>query len=177
MNLASRIELWPLDRLRPYERNARTHSDDQVQRIAASITEFGFNAPILVDDSDGIIAGHGRLLAAQRLGMAEVPVIVLDHLTDAQRRAYVLADNKLAELAGWDQELLGAELLDLQADDFDLSLIGFSEKELADLLEPGSTEGFQPATEGEQGRLDQKEPKWVTCPHCGREHDLNAAAS
>lgn len=100
MNIAQTIEHWPLDRLRPYERNARTHSPEQVAKIAASITEFGFTNPILVDGADGIIAGHGRLMAARDLGLTEVPVIVLDHLTDAQRRAYILADNKLAELAG-----------------------------------------------------------------------------
>src|SRR5512144_2306971 len=92
--MAQRIELWPIERLVPYARNARTHSDEQVAQIAASIAEFGFNAPLLVDSQAGIIAGHGRLLAARKLGLAEVPVIVLDHLSDAQKRAYVIADNK-----------------------------------------------------------------------------------
>ena len=108
--MADRIELWPADRLQPYAKNARTHSDDQVDQIAASIREFGFTNPILVDSADGIIAGHGRLMASKRLGLATVPVIVLDHLTDAQRRAYILADNKLALNAGWDNELLAQEL-------------------------------------------------------------------
>jgi ParB-like chromosome segregation protein Spo0J len=98
--MARAIEMWPLERLVPYERNPRTHSPEQVTRIAASIEQFGFNNPLLVDSQDGIIAGHGRLLAARQLGLGEVPVIVLDHLTDAQRRAYVIADNKLAELGG-----------------------------------------------------------------------------
>ena len=134
MNLAQRIELWPLERLVPYARNARTHSPDQVAKIAASIAEFGFNNPILVDSADGIIAGHGRLMAATKLGLADVPVIVLDHLSDAQRRAYVLADNKLAELAGWDRDMLATELAELEGEGFNLDLIGFSEDELHDLF-------------------------------------------
>ena len=132
--MAKRIELWPVDRLRPYERNARTHSAEQVAQIAASIVEFGFTNPILVDSSDGIIAGHGRLSAAQELGLKTVPVVVLDHLSERQRKAYILADNQLALNAGWDTDLLREELQDLAAQDFDLSLIGFSDDELADLL-------------------------------------------
>ena len=132
--MAQRIELWPLSRLKPYERNARTHSAEQVAQIAASIVEFGFTNPILVDSSDGIIAGHGRLQAALELGLSTVPVVVLDHLSDRQRRAYILADNQLALNAGWDLELLRTELQDLVADDFDLSVIGFSDEELSDLL-------------------------------------------
>jgi DNA modification methylase len=132
--MAQRIELWPLSRLKPYERNARTHSAEQVAQIAASIVEFGFTNPILVDSGDGIIAGHGRLQAAQELGLSTVPVVVLDHLSDRQRRAYILADNQLALNAGWDLELLRTELQDLVADDFDLSVIGFSDEELEDLL-------------------------------------------
>lgn len=126
--------MWPVTRLVPYERNARTHSPEQVAQIAASIREFGFTNPILVDSSDGIIAGHGRLAAACQLGMNQVPVIVLDYLTEAQRRAYVLADNKLALNAGWNEILLQDELADLGEMDFDLSLIGFSEDELAQLM-------------------------------------------
>lgn len=132
--MAERIELWPVGRLQPYAKNARTHSDEQVDQIAASIREFGFTNPILVDSADGIIAGHGRLMAAKRLGLATVPVIVLDHLTDAQRRAYILADNKLALNAGWDNDLLAQELAQLQDEGFDLELAGFSDEELADLL-------------------------------------------
>ncbi len=135
MNLAQRIELWPLERLVPYARNARTHSPEQVAKIAASIAEFGFNNPVLVDSGSGIIAGHGRMAAARMLGLAEVPVIVLDHLSDAQRRAYVLADNRLALDAGWDDEMLATELAALQVDGFDLDLTGFTDDELADLLE------------------------------------------
>ena len=105
--LAERIELWPVERLRPYERNPRTHSEDQVAQIAASMVEFGFTNPILVDESNGIIAGHGRLLAARKLGLAEVPVMRLEHLSEAQKRAYVIADNQLALNAGWDEAAAG----------------------------------------------------------------------
>jgi ParB-like chromosome segregation protein Spo0J len=110
LSMARRIEHWPIDRLVPYARNPRTHSEEQVIQIAASIAEFGFTNPILVDTKDGIIAGHGRLLGARKLGLTEVPVIVLDHLTEAQKRAYIIADNKLALNAGWDEELLNTEL-------------------------------------------------------------------
>src|SRR5512146_534311 len=128
--MARRIEIWPTDRLRPYAKNARTHSDAQVAQIAASIAEFGFNAPILVDSNAGIIAGHGRLLAARKLGLAEVPVVVLDHLSETQRRAYILADNKLALNAGWDERVLATELRDLEDEGLNLSLVGFDDEEL-----------------------------------------------
>ena len=132
--MARRIEIWAVDRLRPYQRNARTHSPEQVAQIAASIVEFGFVNPVLVDTDSGIIAGHGRLLAARKLGLAEVPVVVLDHLNETQRRAYVLADNRLAELAGWDKVVLAEEVRALQVDGFDLDLAGFSGDELDALL-------------------------------------------
>src|SRR3990167_9062890 len=117
---ARRIELWPVDRLVPYARNPRTHSEEQVVQIAASIAEFGFTSPILVDTKAGILAGHGRVLAARKLGLVEVPVIVLDHLSETQKRGYIIADNKLAINAGWNEELLGAELAALEKDGFDL---------------------------------------------------------
>src|SRR6266849_10584205 len=104
--MVKHIELWLIDRLIPFARNPRTHSDAQIAQIAASIAEFGFNNPILVDTKAGIIAGHGRLLAARQLGLTEVPVIVLDHLAEQQKRAYVIADNALAERASWDETLL-----------------------------------------------------------------------
>lgn len=110
----------------PYARNSRTHSAQQVDKIAASIREFGFLNPVIVDGQQGIIAGHGRVLAAQKLGLAEVPTIEASHLTEAQRRAYVIADNRLALDAGWDVEMLKVEIADLKAVDFDLSLTGFS---------------------------------------------------
>ena len=106
--LADRIELWPIDRLRPYERNPRTHSEAQVDQIAASMIEFGWTNPILIDENAGILAGHGRLLAARKLGLAEVPVIRFEHLSEAQKRAYLIADNQLALQAGWSEEPSGA---------------------------------------------------------------------
>lgn len=172
--MARRIELWSLERLVPYARNARTHSADQVAQIAASIAEFGFVNPILVDSRDGIVAGHGRLLAARKLGLAEVPVIVLDHLSETQRRAYVLADNRLALSAGWDDELLASELAALGGDGFDLGLIGFSEQEIAALLaetdespaEPDEEEVPLPPAKA----LTQPGDLWLIGPHrvlCG----------
>src|ERR1700732_1362199 len=112
--MVKHMELWLIDKLIPFARNPRTHSDGQIAQIAASIAEFGFNNPILVDTNAGIIAWHGRLLAAQKLGLEEVPVIVLDHLSEAQKRAYIIADNQLALNAGWDDEILRSELAALQ---------------------------------------------------------------
>lgn len=140
--MVQHIELWPPEKLVPFDRNPRTHSPAQVAQIAASITEFGFNNPILVDSKAGIIAGHGRLLAAQKLQLKDVPVIVLDHLSEAQKRAYVVADNQIALNAGWDDQLLSAELAALQGQDFDLDLMGFDDHELERLL------AAQEATEG-----------------------------
>jgi ParB-like chromosome segregation protein Spo0J len=128
------IEYRAIAKLIPYARNARTHSEAQVALIAGSIREYGFTNPILVDGDNGIIAGHGRVLAARTLGMATVPVIELAHLSDSQRRAYILADNRLAEQAGWDQAMLALELGDLQLEGFDLSLTGFEDDELDRLL-------------------------------------------
>jgi len=141
--LADKIEQWPTAKLVPYARNARTHSDAQVAQIAASIAEFGFTNPILAGSDGVIVAGHGRLAAAQKLGIANVPVVILDHLTPTQRRALVIADNRIAENAGWDEAMLQVELADLQGDDFDLSLTGFDADALADLLagEEMMTEG------------------------------------
>ena len=125
-----KIETIPTADLIPYARNSRTHSDAQLAQIAGSIREFGFTNPVLIDAENGIIAGHGRALAAGKLGLAEVPCIRLAHLTETQRRAYVIADNKLAINAGWDEELLGLELADLREMDFDLSILGFTDEEI-----------------------------------------------
>jgi DNA modification methylase len=129
------VERWPVGRLIPYIRNARTHSEEQVAQVAASIAEFGFVNPILVGADGVIIAGHARLLAARKLGMTEVPVIVLDHLTETQRRALVIADNRLAMNAGWDEEMLRVELESLQVDGFNLDIVGFSDEEIETLLQ------------------------------------------
>lgn len=138
-------QLTPVEALLPYARNARTHSGEQVAQIAASISEFGFLNPIIVDGANGIIAGHGRVLAARKLGLQTVPTIKADYLTEAQKRAYILADNKLALNAGWDDDLLKVEILDLQNAGFELELTGFSEDELkalfAEPAEAGDKEG------------------------------------
>jgi DNA modification methylase len=128
------IEQIKTEDLIPYARNSRTHSAEQTAQIAGSIREFGFTNPVLIDGSNGIIAGHGRVMAAQKLGLESVPCIRLDHLTETQKRAYIIADNKLALNSGWDEEMLALELADLRSEDFDLSLIGFDEAELGDLL-------------------------------------------
>ncbi|MBC9248340.1 site-specific DNA-methyltransferase [Paracoccus sp. 11-3] len=141
------IEFWPIERLRPYARNAKMHGPDQVARIAASMARFGWTVPCMVGDDGELIAGHGRVLAATELGLAEVPVIRLGHLDEAERRAYRIADNKLTELGDWDEALLRDEVAGLLADDFDLSLLGFAEDELEallqdpDLADDGAAEG------------------------------------
>ena len=128
------IQRWPVDRLIPYARNPRTHTEEQVAQIAASIAEFGFVNPVLVGADGVIIAGHARVMAARKLGLGEVPVIVLDHLSEAQRRALVIADNRLAQNAGWDEEMLRVELEALREDDFHLDLLGFEDAEIEALL-------------------------------------------
>lgn len=126
----------------PYVKNSRTHSDEQVAQIAASIKEFGWTNPILIDGQNGIIAGHGRLMAARKLGHTEVPTIELKDLTETQKKAYIIADNRLALNAGWDNEMLTIELNDLLADGFALNILGFDPKEIAALLEPEVVEGL-----------------------------------
>jgi DNA modification methylase len=136
------IKMLAVDKIIPYVKNSRTHGDEQVAQVAASIKEFGFTNPILLDKENVIIAGHGRMLAAQRLGLSEVPCIRLDHLTEAQKKAYIIADNKLALNAGWDNELLGLELGELRDEGFDISLTGFTEEELAGLIVEEIPEGL-----------------------------------
>ncbi|MCC6860076.1 MAG: ParB N-terminal domain-containing protein [Bryobacterales bacterium] len=184
--MAKRIELWPLNRLVPYARNARTHSPAQIDRIAASIVEFGFTNPILVDSRDGIVAGHGRLMAARKLGLAEVPVIVLDHLSETQRRAYVLADNRLSELAGWDHELLALELKELADAGFDATLAGFDSKQIDDLLaslerhvEPEENEVEDAVPEPPVEAVTRPGDLWLIGPHrlvCGDCRDASVIA-
>jgi len=128
------VEYKATGELIPYVNNSRTHSEEQVQQVAASIKEFGFTNPILIDDEGGIIAGHGRLLAAQLCGIAEVPTITLEGLTEAQRKAYVIADNKLALNAGWDYEALKLEIETISSD-FDITKLGFDDNELANLID------------------------------------------
>src|SRR6266581_6938634 len=134
-----RVEYWPIDRLIPSARNARTHSDGQIAEIAGSIRAFGFTNPILVGEDGDVIAGHGRLAAARQLGLVEVPVIPLKGLSELQRRQLVLADNRIALNAGWDLDMLQLELKDLAALGADLAVLGFTTQELAAALAPGST--------------------------------------
>ncbi|MCC6389111.1 MAG: ParB N-terminal domain-containing protein [Bryobacterales bacterium] len=160
--MARHLELWPIDRLVPYARNARTHSPAQVAQIAASIAEFGFNSPILVASGSGVVAGHGRLLAARKLGLAEVPVVVLDHLSETQKRAYLIADNKLSDLAGWDEDALRIELAELREQDVALDLLGFSEAELAGMFADEDTPAAAP--EGTEEEIPDTPVEPVTRP-------------
>jgi hypothetical protein len=162
---------WPADKVErrsaaeliPYARNARTHSDEQIAQIAASIREWGWTTPVLVDDAGTLIAGHGRVLAARKLGIADVPVMVATGWSPAQIAAYRLADNRLALSAAWDDDLLTLELGELKGLDFDLSLIGFSDAELAEItdgpVEPQAPEGF--------GAYDEDIETDHQCPKCG----------
>lgn len=150
-SMARRIEVWPVDKVKPYANNAKRHPREQLRALRSSIQRFGFNNPILVDRGSGeIVAGHGRLMAAIDMGMSEVPVVVLDHLNASERRAYVLADNKLAELAEWDEGVLAQELAALQLQDFDLGGLGFSEDEIGALL-GGDFDGAEDEEEDPEG--------------------------
>jgi DNA modification methylase len=173
--MADKVEPWPTTKLIPYARNARTHSDEQVAQIAASIVEFGFTNPVLARSDGVIIAGHGRLAAAQRLGLAEVPVVVLDHLTPSQRRALIIADNRIAENSGWDPELLRLETDALRDDDFDVSITGFDADALSDLLDgeetdqTGQTDDDQ-IPEVQEDAVSKPGDIWILGPHrvlCG----------
>lgn len=147
--------------LTPYEKNSRLHSEAQTAQIAASIQQFGFTNPLLVDEGGGLIAGHGRLSAAKKLGMAEVPCIVLSGLTQVQKQALVIADNRIALNSRWDEDLLASELGDIASEGFDLSVIGFNPKQLDEFL----------ASDVLDPRLPELEPKHTldahTCPACG----------
>ena len=156
MNLVS----IPTKDLEPYKNNSRTHSAEQVGQIVDSIKEFGFTNPLLIDESNGIIAGHGRLMAAKLLKMKEVPCVVLEGLTETQKKAYVIADNKLALNAGWDEELLGIEIEELDGLGFDVSLLGFDT--LPEAVESVDVDSFFESAE------DKKTAPKV-CPHCGEE--------
>jgi len=160
-----KIEYRNIDKLIPYINNSRKHSDEQVAQIAASIKEFGWTNPILVDGDNGIIAGHGRMLAARKLGMDTVPVIELAHLSETQKKALIIADNKLALNADWDNGLLTLELQALEESDFNLDLLGFDVDELRIVMGFGAD--FNAGTEDEQGILDKIDP--IICPSCGHE--------
>jgi DNA modification methylase len=176
------LEQRPIADLTPYARNSRTHSEAQVAQIAASITEFGFTNPVLVDAEGGIIAGHGRVLAAQSLGLETVPVLVLDHLSEDQRRAYVIADNKLALNAGWDDDALRSEIEELARGGYGLDVIGFDADELEALLNPPSTSQADPDEVPEPPAIPVTRPGdvWMMDKHriiCGDSTDAETVAA
>lgn len=166
VTLPTAIETVATADLVPYARNSRTHDDAQVAQLAASIREFGFTNPILIDEDNGIIAGHGRVMAARKLDLDAVPCLRLTHLTEAQRRAYVIADNRLALNAGWDDEMLRVEFAELQDLGFDLDLTGFDSAAIDAMLDALD---FAPATLEDQGKLDEKKIEYTECkcPECG----------
>ena len=155
------LENYPTDKLIPYARNSRTHNDEQIAQIVASIKEFGFTNPILIGGDDVIIAGHGRLLAAQRMGLKEVPVIRLPHLSETQRKALVIADNKIALNAGWDEEMLALEMKELSELDFNLDILGFSEEELKELDTFGEPD---PEPQTEEDEIPELPTEAITKP-------------
>jgi ParB-like chromosome segregation protein Spo0J len=161
---AANVEMRAIKGLVPYARNSRTHSAEQVDQIAASMREWGWTNPVLVDEHDMIIAGHGRILAAHKLGITDAPVMIARGWTEAQKRAYVIADNKLALNAGWDTSLLLIESKSLKQMGFDLALTGFSLQEINSFV---AVPEFSPAAEETVARLDEK--KALTCPSCGHE--------
>jgi ParB-like chromosome segregation protein Spo0J len=162
-----KINYLSVDALIPYANNSRTHDDAQIAQLAASIKEFGFRNPILVDGM-GIIAGHGRLMAARKLGLKKIPTIDCSDMTETQKKAYIIADNKLALNSGWDNELLSLEISELDTNGFNLEVLGFNADELSSFI---NGVNFDAATEDDQGKLDELEPKWINCPHCGKEFD------
>jgi len=173
VRMPGQIEEWPIEKVVPYARNPRTHSPEQVSKIAASLIEFGWTNPILVDGNAGIVAGHGRLMAARELGMTTVPVIELTHLSEAQKRAYVIADNRLALDAGWDEDLLAEELKALEGLDFNLELTGFDLGELNALLD-GEPDEETPAPDPPDDPVSRPGDLWVLGNHrllCGDSSD------
>ena len=157
-------ETWPIDKLVEYARNPRKN-DHAVDRVAAAIREFGFRVPVVAKSDGTVVDGHLRLKAAKKLGLTEVPVVLADDMTDLQIKAFRLSVNKMAELAEWDDELLAIELHELNAADFDMALLGFEAGELA--IKIGLGADFEPGTEDDQGKLDEKAP--IICPACAHE--------
>jgi ParB-like chromosome segregation protein Spo0J len=176
INVAKAKQQWPADNIErrqvkslvPYARNSRTHSPEQVSQIAASITEWGFTSPILVDEAGTIIAGHGRVLAAQQLGLDELPVMTATGWTEAQKQAYIIADNKLALNSGWDMELLKVEMVELDGLDFDLGLIGFDDEEMAQIFD-------EPLSADEQKDLSDQSERFEVIIECAGEADQERA--
>ena len=142
MRTTTEMKLVPIDRLVPYINNARTHSPEQINKLRSSLREFGFINPVIIDRDYGVIAGHGRILAAKEEGITEVPCVFADYLTEAQKKAYIIADNRMAMDAGWDEELLRVEIEALQAEAFDVSLTGFDPNEIDDLFKENLKDGL-----------------------------------
>ena len=179
MTTTTEMKLVPLSKLVPYVNNARTHSPEQINKLRSSLREFGFINPVIIDRDYGVIAGHGRILAAKEEGISEVPCVFADHLTEAQKKAYILADNRMAMDAGWDEELLRVEIESLQAADFDLSFTGFDEKELAKLFDDGNEgkeDEFDVSSELEKPVFSKAGDVWLLGRHrlvCGDSTDPN----
>ena len=182
MKTTTELNLVSIDKLIPYVNNARTHSPKQINKLRASLREFGFINPVIIDKAFNIIAGHGRVLAARAEGIQEIPCVLVDYLTEAQKKAYILADNRMAMDAGWDEELLKVELESLEGEAFDLSLTGFDEKELADLFKEDSEiqdDDYDLTAELEKASFVEKGDRWIVGRHvlyCGdatNEEDVN----
>ena len=165
------VETWPIERLVPYCRNPRKN-DAQVDRMASAIREFGFRIPIVARSDGEVVDGHLRLKAAQKLGLKEVPVALADELTEAQVKAFRILANKSANWAEWEPDLLKLEFEELQAMDFNLELTGFDAGEMGDIWLAGDGGNFDPDEDAEATRLDEKEKKTATCPHCGHVFEL-----
>lgn len=179
MRTTTKLTMRPVAELIPYARNAREHSEEQIQNLRASLREFGFVAPLLIDANDNILAGHGRLLAARAEGMTEVPCVLVEHLTDVQRRAYILADNRLAEQASWDAELVSLELQELKSAGYDLNLTGFDEDDI--LLEESNDvqeDDFEPELPAEPvsqpGQIYQMGRHRLMCGNATKQSDVTA---
>ncbi len=168
VSMPKEIVLIAVDELIPYARNARTHPESQITQIAASIKEFGFRDPVEVTADKTIVAGHGRLLAARKLGLSHVPCVVHGDMTKSQWRAYNLVNNKLTDNSDWNPDLLKIELTDLKLD-FDFQSLGFSLEDL------GDSPDFEPGSEDEQGQLDEKKMVIMECPHCGEVFEKDQA--
>lgn len=173
MNTTTEMQLVPVEKLIPYINNARTHSDEQIKKLRSSLREFGFINPVIIDREFNVIAGHGRILAAKAENISEVPCVFVDYLNDAQKKAYILADNRMAMDAGWDEELLKIEIESLQAEDFDLSLTGFDEKELASIFDSDTDakdDDFDVEAELEKPCITKQGDIWILGRHkviCG----------
>ena len=174
MKTTTELQLVPIAQLVPYVNNARTHSPEQIVKLRSSLREFGFINPVIIDRDYGVIAGHGRILAAKEEGITEVPCVFADHLTEAQKKAYIIADNRMAMDAGWDEELLRVEIEALQAADFDPLLTGFNTDELADLFDDGEKDvkddGFDLTAALEKASFAERGDVWTVGRHrlvCG----------